>query len=100
MTVYTPPLDDIRFVLRRIAGIDEVTRLPGLEQGTPDVVDHVLEEAGRFAAEVLAPLNRTGDQHGAVLENGVVRTAPGFKEAYRKFAEGGWTGLVFPELYG
>ena len=100
MTPFTPPLADIRFALRAIARLDEVALLPGLEHSTPDVVDHVLEEAGRLAGEVWAPTNQVGDRHGAVLENGVVRTAPGFKEAYRRYAEGGWMGLTFPEAHG
>ncbi|BCX18782.1 MAG: acyl-CoA dehydrogenase [Geminicoccaceae bacterium] len=100
MTVFVPPLPEIRFVLREIAGIERLATLPGLAHATPDLLDAALEEAGKFAAEVLAPLNAVGDRHGAVLENGVVRTAPGFKEAYRTFREGGWTGVVFPEAYG
>ncbi|MDF1585676.1 acyl-CoA dehydrogenase [Marinimicrococcus flavescens] len=100
MTAFTPPLDDIRFVLRHIAGFETLSGLPGLEHATPDLADVVLEEAGRLAANVLAPLNQTGDRVGSVLENGVVRTPPGFKEAYATFAEGGWMGAVFPEDLG
>ncbi|MEK0082499.1 acyl-CoA dehydrogenase [Benzoatithermus flavus] len=100
MTAYNAPIADMRFVFEHVAGLREVAALPGLDHASPDVVDAVLEEAGRLAANVLAPLNRTGDVEGAVLENGVVRTARGFKEAYRQFAEGGWMGLVFPEAYG
>jgi alkylation response protein AidB-like acyl-CoA dehydrogenase len=100
MTVYQPPLGEIRFVLDRIAGLPQVAALPGLEHATPDVVDQVLAEAGRLAAEVLAPLNPVGDREGSVLENGVVRTPAGFREAYRAFADGGWNGLVFPERWG
>jgi alkylation response protein AidB-like acyl-CoA dehydrogenase len=100
MTVFTPPLRDMRFVLRHLAGVERLAELPGLGHATPDLLDAALEEAGRFAAEVLAPLNAVGDRHGAVLENGRVRTAPGFKEAYATFREGGWMGVVFPEAYG
>ena len=100
MTVFTPPLEEMRFVLRAIAGIEDVAALPGLGHATPDLLDAALEEAARLAAEVLAPLNPVGDRHGAVLENGVVRTAPGFKEAYAAFRDGGWMGAVFPEAYG
>ncbi|MDX6751363.1 acyl-CoA dehydrogenase [Geminicoccaceae bacterium 1502E] len=100
MTAFTPPLNDIRFVLRNIAGFESLSALPGLEHATPDLADVVLEEAGRLAANVLAPLNQTGDRVGSVLENGVVRTPPGFKEAYATFAEGGWMGAVFPEELG
>jgi len=99
MTVYHPPLDDIRFVLQHIAGLDDVL---ALTDGDADreLVDAILSEAGRLAADVLAPLNSKGDRHGAALENGVVRTTPGLKEAYRQFATGGWMGLVFPEQFG
>jgi alkylation response protein AidB-like acyl-CoA dehydrogenase len=100
MTAYTAPLADMRFVLEHVAGLENVAALPGLDHATPDVVAAVLEEAGRLAAEVLAPLNQSGDVEGAVLENGIVRTARGFPEAYRRYAEGGWMGLVFPESAG
>ncbi|HET6468382.1 MAG TPA: acyl-CoA dehydrogenase [Geminicoccaceae bacterium] len=100
MTGYAPPVAEMRFVLDRIAGLGGLTSLPGLEAATPDLVGQVLEEAGRFAANELAPLNQVGDREGAVLENGVVRTAPGFAEAYHLFAAAGWNGLVFPERWG
>jgi alkylation response protein AidB-like acyl-CoA dehydrogenase len=100
MTHYTPPIAEMRFVLDRIAGLPEIVALPGLEHATPDVVGQVLGEAGRLAANELAPLNPIGDRAGCRLENGVVRTPAGFKEAYRKLAEGGWVGLVFPAEWG
>ena len=100
MSGYIAPLDDMRFVLRRLVGLDEVARLPGCEHATPDLVDQVLEEAGRFAANELAPLNASGDREGSRLENGVVFTPAGFKEAYRKFSDGGWTSLAFPAEWG
>jgi 3-(methylthio)propanoyl-CoA dehydrogenase len=98
--VYQPPLADIRFVLERVADLPGVAALPGFDPGAAEMAGPVLEEAGRLAAEVLAPLNAVGDRNPPRLENGVVRTAPGFPEAYRRFAEGGWTGLVFPEEHG
>ncbi|MDX1540268.1 MAG: acyl-CoA dehydrogenase family protein, partial [Geminicoccaceae bacterium] len=100
MTSYTPPLDDIRFMLKHIAKLDEIRELPGCEAASEDLVDQILDEAGRFAAAELAPLNRRGDEVGARLENGVVRTPEGFSEAYRQFVDGGWPGLPFPEEYG
>src|SRR5262245_39738144 len=100
MTSYTAPLADMRFVLDHVGGLGAITALPGLGEVTPDVVDAVLEEAAKLAANVLAPLNQSGDQAGAVLQNGVVRTAPGFCEAYREYAAGGWMGLVFPAAFG
>src|SRR5260370_41542330 len=91
----------MRFALAEIAGIDEIARLPGCEQASPDVVDAVLEEAGKLAGGVLAPLNRVGDRQASRLENGVVRTPDGFKEAYAKYVEGGWNALPFaPEHCG
>lgn len=90
----------MRFVLERVAGLHEIAALPGYEAASPDLVAAVLEEAGRFAAGELAPLNQVGDREGAVLENGLVRTATGFREAYRRFADAGWMGLVFPEEHG
>jgi alkylation response protein AidB-like acyl-CoA dehydrogenase len=98
--VYQPPLADMRFVLDRIADLPGVAALPGFDAATAELAGPVLEEAGRLASEVLAPLNQVGDRNPARLENGVVRTAPGFPEAHRRFAEGGWMGLVFPEEHG
>ena len=92
MTPYEAPLADMRFVLSELAGLAEIAALPGHEEATPDLVDAVLEEAGRFGAEVLAPLNQVGDTEGCVLENGVVRTPSGFRDAYARFVEGGWNG--------
>jgi 3-(methylthio)propanoyl-CoA dehydrogenase len=100
MTVYTPPLDDMRFALTHVADIGAIGRLPGYEAATPDLVDHILEAAGRFAANELVPLNQSGDRQRVRLENGVVRTPDGFKEAYAAFVEGGWNGLALPEQWG
>jgi len=100
MTAYAAPLADLRFVLEDIVGLKELARLPGCEEATPDLVAAVLEEAGKLASEVLAPLNQPGDQAGSVFENGVVRTPPGFAEAYRQFAEGGWNAVPFDPDYG
>jgi alkylation response protein AidB-like acyl-CoA dehydrogenase len=90
----------MRFVLDEVAGLPATSRLPGLEHATPEIVDQVLLAAARLASEVLAPLNAVGDRTGSVLENGVVRMPPGFREAYRQFADGGWNGLVFPAEWG
>lgn len=100
MTSYNPPLDHMRFVLHRMIGIGAVAALPGYEELDQELVDQVLEEAGKFATGELAPLNAVGDQQGSKLENGVVRTPEGFKEAYGKFIDGGWNGLPFPADYG
>jgi alkylation response protein AidB-like acyl-CoA dehydrogenase len=100
MSDYAAPLADMRFALTEIAGIREIAALPGCEQATDDLVDAVLEEAGKLAGGVLAPLNRDGDQQGSTLENGVVRTPEGFKEAYRHYVEGGWNALPFAPEHG
>ena len=100
MSDYAAPLRDIRFAMTEIAGLDAVIALPGMEEVSVDLVDAVLTEAGRFADGAVAPLNRVGDIQGAVLENGVVRTADGFRETYRQFCEGGWNGAPFDPEYG
>jgi acyl-CoA dehydrogenase len=95
VSVYHAPLPEIRFVLHELAGLDQVSGLPGFEEATPETVDAILEEAAKFATEVLDPLNTPGDREGAQWqEGGAVRTAAGFKEAYRRFADNGWNGLT------
>jgi Acyl-CoA dehydrogenases len=80
---YTAPLADMRFALREVAGLEHVAALPGYEHATDDTGRCVLEEAAKLAGNGLAPLNRDGDKVGAKLENGVVRTAPGFPPSTR-----------------
>ncbi|MCY4066618.1 MAG: acyl-CoA dehydrogenase, partial [Rhodospirillaceae bacterium] len=101
MTDYRAPVQDMRFVLDHVAGLPGIAALPGYEEATGDLVDAVLDEAGRLAGEVIGPLNRRGDEEGSVLENGVVRTPAGFRDAYLKFVEGGWNSVPFdPEIGG
>src|SRR6201987_3512247 len=98
---YSAPLKDMRFVLEELAGLAEMSRLPGFEEATPDVVLAILDEAAKFAANVLAPLNRVGDKEGARrLDDGSVKTATGFKEAYLQYIENGWNGLTKNPDYG
>ena len=97
---YTAPLADMRFALREVAGLARVSTLPGYEHATDDTVDAVLEEAAKLAGNGLAPLNREGDKVGAKLENGVVRTAPGFAAIYKEFVAGGWNSLPFDPDFG
>ena len=100
MATYTAPLRDMKFVYRELFNGDDLANLPGYADFSPDVVDAVLEEAGKLASEVLFPLNRSGDEEGCTFENGVVRTPKGFKEAYAQFIAGGWTGLGADPEYG
>ena len=97
---YTAPLADMRFALREVAGLQQVAGLPGYEHATDDTIDAVLDEAAKLAGNGLAPLNREGDKVGARLENGVVRSAPGFAGIYREFVEGGWNSLPFDPEFG
>ena len=97
---YTAPLADMRFVMNELADFHAVRSLPGHEEVTPDVVDAILDEAAKFGSEVLAPINAVGDRQGCVFENGVVRTAEGFREAYAQFVETGWHTLPFEPEYG
>jgi butyryl-CoA dehydrogenase len=100
MPQYKAPLRDMRFVLYEMMDGETLSALPGFEDFTRDVTDPVLDEAARICEEVLFPINRSGDEEGSVLENGVVRTPKGFKEAYTLFREGGWTGIACDPAYG
>ena len=100
MPDYKAPLRDIRFVLHELLEAGKLAELPGYEDATPELVDSVLDAAASFCEEQLVPLNRPGDEVGSQLANGVVTTPPGFKEAYKAFAEGGWISLACDPDYG
>ncbi|GAC1304958.1 MAG: acyl-CoA dehydrogenase C-terminal domain-containing protein [Steroidobacteraceae bacterium] len=100
MQTYTAPLRDMRFVLHELHDSGNLSALPGLTETTPDLLDTVLEEAAKFIASVLLPLNASGDAEGCHYENGMVRTPRGFKEAYRAFVEAGWGALNSDPRYG
>ncbi|ENO85889.1 acyl-CoA dehydrogenase [Thauera linaloolentis] len=100
MSNYNAPIRDMQFVMRELAGLDEVAQLPGNEEVSADLVDAILEEADKFASGVLAPLNRIGDQEGAKWKDGEVATAPGWKDAYTQFRESGWTAVAGDPNYG
>ena len=101
MPQYRPPVRDTRFVLEHVVGLDRYANVPGFASATPDTVDAVLEEGGRFVAEVLFPINLSGDQEGCTRHpDGSVTTPAGFKEAYARFVESGWGTLSAPEAFG
>jgi len=100
MTTYEAPLDEMQFVIRELAGLDTLTALPDWQDIDGETVTAVLQEASRFASEVLAPLNQTGDQRGVICKDNHVITAPGFREAYQQYVTSGWNRLGFDEKYG
>jgi butyryl-CoA dehydrogenase len=91
--IYNAPIRDMLFLLNEWTGLEKLTSLPGYEEVDADLVEAILEEAGRFASTELLAINRDGDECGAVFDNGTVQTPPGFKEAYTQFIENGWTSI-------
>jgi alkylation response protein AidB-like acyl-CoA dehydrogenase len=101
MSQYHAPLAEMQFVLTELAGLEQLSTLPGFEEATPDVAMAILEEAAKFATNVLDPLNAEGDREGSKrLPDGSVQTPVGFKDAYRQFCENGWNGLTKTAKYG
>jgi hypothetical protein len=90
---YRAPVEDYRFLFEHVIGLPEVAATDRFAEAAPDMTDAILTEAGRMCEEVLSPLNRAGDLHPAHMENGVVRTSPGFADGYRAIAEGGWIAI-------
>ena len=99
MPDYTAPTKDMAYVLHDVLKVQD-RDIPGYADLEPDFTSAVLDEAAKIASDVLAPLNAVGDQEGCTLENGVVRTPKGFRDAFEQVKEGGWTGLDMPEEYG
>ena len=97
---YRAPLEEYRFLFEHVVDLAQVTATDRFADATPDVTAAILSEAGRMCEEVLAPLQRAGDTHPARLENGVVRTSPGFAEGYRAIAEGGWVSISASPDFG
>ncbi|HET7158655.1 MAG TPA: acyl-CoA dehydrogenase [Burkholderiales bacterium] len=100
MSTYRAPLKDIQFALRELAGLEEILALPGAEEINGELVDAVLAQAGKFAQEVLHPLNHSGDREGARLQDGQVHAPAGFAAAYAQFVAAGWNGLTGDTRYG
>ena len=97
---YVAPQRDLAWGLEHLAALGELSALPGWEDATVETARAVLAECARFSEEVLAPLARSGDLHPAVWRDGAVAASPGFADAYRRFAEGGWQGLQHPAEHG
>ncbi len=97
---YQAPTDDMAFVIRHIVDSQKISQLPGFEEFSDDVIDAVLEEAGKFSSGVVSPLNTVSDEHAAKLSGHVVSTTPGFIEAYQQYIEAGWNGLACSQDYG
>jgi butyryl-CoA dehydrogenase len=97
---YVAPIKEMRFVLDELAGLSEIRKLQGNEDATEETVAAVLEESAKLMAEVVAPLNRTGDIEPSTWRDGEVTTTPGFKEAFKAFAAAGWQGVQHPTEYG
>ena len=100
MTTYIAPVREMLFAMNALAGLEEIAGLPGNEEISPDLVEAILDEAGKFATEVLAPINAPGDRQGNTWRDGEVSTADGFKEAYASFCETGWNGMPASTEFG
>ncbi len=101
MPAYKAPVDEALFLLNDVFHIERFANLPGFSEASPDVVEAILSTAGRFCEDVLAPLNRIGDEEGCRRgDDGRVATPPGFQDAYRRYVEGGWIGISIPPAFG
>ena len=96
---YTAPIKDMLFVMKELAGLEGIATLPGFEDANLDTAQAVLEESAKLCGEVLAPLNVEGDRNPSSWKDGAVTATPGFKDAFRQFAEGGWQGVQHPVDY-
>ena len=98
--MYRAPVDEIAFTLKHVARMNDAIGQGSLGDLSEDLVDAILEEAGKFASDEVAPLHKIGDERGAVLKDAAVTMPPGWKEVYRHWIEGGWSALTGPEEYG
>jgi len=97
---YRAPVDDYQFIFDHVVGLDQVSQTDRFSETTPDLTNAILTEAGRMCEDVLHPLQRVGDQHPAHLENGIVRTPPGFSDGYKAIAAGGWVSINADPAHG
>jgi alkylation response protein AidB-like acyl-CoA dehydrogenase len=100
MPIYHAPIEDIKFVLHDVLGMEELTTISEYAEATPDLVDQILEEGAKLCEEVLFPINQSGDEEGCTWDNGMVRTPKGFKEAYDAFSQAGWCGVSADPEFG
>src|SRR5690606_40045104 len=103
MPSYTPPLRDMQFVMHELLGaVDELKKIPAYADLDEDTVNAVLEEGGKFASQVIAPLNLVGDAQGCVLDKATheVKTPDGFKVSYKLYTEKGWSASSADQEYG
>ncbi|MGE8396561.1 MAG: acyl-CoA dehydrogenase N-terminal domain-containing protein, partial [Comamonas sp.] len=97
---YTAPVKDMLFCMEHLAGLNQVAQIPGFEDAGLETAQAVLQECAKLCEGVIEPLNIAGDTNPSSLKEGVVTTTPGFKQAYKQFAEGGWQGLQHPVEFG
>ncbi len=100
MPTYTAPVEDMMFLFEKLRNNKEYNELEKYKEVTPDLVKDILQEAAKINQNLILPLAKAGDENPAILENGVVRTPPGYKEAYKKYIEDGWTSLTCDPKYG
>ena len=100
MTHYTPPLNDMMFLLHDVLRLEDYNTLPSLSEATPDIIPMILSEAGKIASDILHPLNAVGDLEGCRLKDGIVSVPNGFEEAYEQYVIGGWASLNCHSVYG
>ncbi len=98
--MYRAPVDEIAHTLKHVAGLSAALEAGRLGDLSEDLVDAILEEAGRFATDEVTPLRKIGDEVGAVLKDGVVTMPPGWRDLYRRWIEGGWNALAGPVDHG
>ncbi|HTR09517.1 MAG TPA: acyl-CoA dehydrogenase [Paraburkholderia sp.] len=97
--MYQAPTSDMLFVMKELAGLEDIAKLPGGEDAAPETVEAVLHESAKLCGEVIEPLNVQGDRNPSRWENGTVHATPGFKQAFRQYVEGGWQGVQHPQEY-